>query len=261
MPIIPDLSIEVLISLLTLTLMEIVLGIDNIVFISIITGKVRKEYQEQVRKWGILLAMLMRLVLLFFITWIITLSIPVFTIESDILGNNDAIVFSIKDLIMIAGGVFLLAKSTSEIHSKIEGMKDHKQATEATFTSYKLAIVQIILIDIVFSFDSILTAVGLVNEILIMMLAVVIALFIMLVFSKKVNNFVHRYPTIKMLALAFLLLIGVLLILEGFGHKIPKGYVYFAMGFSLMVELLNIRYHRMQRVKKIREERAARQTG
>lgn len=231
---------ETWISLLTLTFLEIVLGIDNIIFISIVADKLPKESQSKARTIGLLLAIVVRLALLFAISWIIQLTEPILTINEFEL--------SVRDLILIAGGLFLLAKSTSEIHQKIEGDSVEESATEAAMSSVSLAITQIVLLDVVFSFDSILTAVGLSDQIIIMVCAVVIALLVMLLFAKKISDFVNENPTVKMLALAFLLMIGTLLILDGAHVHVPKGYIYFSLAFSLFVEFLN---------QKLRKKRVA----
>jgi predicted tellurium resistance membrane protein TerC len=220
-----------LVSLLTLTVLEIVLGIDNIIFISIVSGKLPKDQQRKARLTGLALALIMRIALLFGITWIIQLKDPVFTVfEHDV---------SWRDMILLAGGLFLLAKSTTEIHGKLEG-EEESDSKKASITMAS-AIIQIVLLDMVFSFDSILTAIGIADEVLIMITAVIISLGIMLVFAHKVSDFVNKHPTIKMLALSFLLMIGFLLMAEGFHIEVPKGYLYFAMAFSLIVELLNMR--------------------
>ena len=228
-------TISGIISLLTLIVMEIVLGIDNIIFISILAGKLPKNMQDKARKIGLSLALLMRIGLLFSITWIVGLEKDLFTIAG--MG------FSGRDIVLLAGGLFLIAKSTSEIHGKIEGEEVHKNPDLKKLT-LNAAIIQIILLDIVFSFDSILTAIGLVKEIVTMILAVVISMIVMMAAAKSVSDFVNRHPTIKMLALAFLMMIGFMLVVEAFDVHVPKGYIYFAMAFSLVVELLN------QRVRK-----------
>ena len=229
------LTMSGIISLLTLIVMEIVLGIDNIIFISILAGKLPKTKQAKARKIGLSLALVMRIGLLFCITWITNL-------KTDIIAIGD-LGFSGRDLVLLAGGLFLIAKSTTEIHGKIEGEEAHVDPTLKKL-SLQSAIVQIILLDIVFSFDSILTAIGLVNEIVTMILAVIISMLVMLAAAKTVSDFVNNHPTIKMLALAFLLMIGFMLVVEAFDVHVPKGYIYFAMAFSLIVELLN------QRVRK-----------
>lgn len=224
------------ISLLTLTFMEVVLGIDNIVFISIIVARLPKEQQAKGRTIGLMLALVFRVILLLFISYIVQAKEPLFTLDLPFTDNVLAV--SIRDLILFAGGLFLLAKSTTEIHNKLEGAEETHDTMKPTATLGKI-LIQIILIDIVFSFDSILTAVGLVDHVSIMIVAVIISMVIMLIFAKAVSDFVNKRPTVKMLALSFLLLIGVMLVAESFHVEIPKGYIYFAMFFSLMVELLN----------------------
>jgi predicted tellurium resistance membrane protein TerC len=222
------------IALVTLTVLEIVLGIDNIVFISILAGKLPQEQQPKARTVGLLLAMFTRIALLFSITWIMRLTAPLFTVLSKEISG--------RDIILIAGGLFLLAKSTHEIHNRLEGEEGHGSTkVKASFTS---VIVQIMLLDIVFSLDSVITAVGMANKISIMVLAVIIAVGFMMLFAGPISDFVHNHPTVKMLALSFLLLIGVTLIAEGLDQHIPKGYVYFAMAFSVLVEMLNLRARR-----------------
>lgn len=221
-----------LISLLTLVVMEIVLGIDNIIFISVLTGKLPKDDQSKARRIGLSLALIMRIALLFGITWIMSLKHPLITIR-----NFD---LSGRDLILLLGGLFLMYKSTMEIHEKIEG-GEHVEGSKAKQLKFRTVIFQIVILDIVFSFDSILTAVGLVDNLLTMILAVVISLVIMLLFSRHVSDFVNKHPTVKMLALSFLLMIGLLLVAEAFHVHVPKGYVYFAMAFSFFVEVLNLR--------------------
>jgi predicted tellurium resistance membrane protein TerC len=222
---------ESLIALLTLTLLEIVLGIDNIIFISILSGKLPKEQQNKARLTGLGLAMISRILLLFSIVWIMKLTLPLFAVfDKEI---------SWRDLILIGGGLFLIGKSTFEIHDKLEGDEGHRN-TKAV-KSFTNVIVQILLLDIVFSLDSVITAVGMAQELIIMVLAVVIAVGVMMVSSKSISDFVEKHPTVKMLALSFLLLIGVSLIAEGFGQHIPKGYIYFAMAFSVFVEMLNLK--------------------
>jgi predicted tellurium resistance membrane protein TerC len=222
---------ESLIALLTLTVLEIVLGIDNIIFISILSGKLPKEQQNKARLTGLALAMISRILLLFSIVWIMKLTLPLFTV----LGQE----ISGRDLILIGGGLFLIGKSTFEIHDKLEGAESHESGRAVK--SFSNVIVQILLLDIVFSLDSVITAVGMAQELMIMVLAVVIAVGVMMVSSKSISNFVEKHPTIKMLALSFLLLIGVSLIAEGLEQHIPKGYIYFAMAFSVFVEMLNLK--------------------
>ena len=220
-----------LVSFLSLTLMEIVLGIDNIVFISILVARLPQEQQGKGRMIGIGLALVVRVALLFAIAWLVSASEPLF----EIMG----MAFSIRDLILIAGGLFLLYKSTSEIHHKLECEEESNK--EVKVASFNGVITQIILLDIVFSFDSILTAIGLVDNIWIMVVAVVIAMGVMLLAAKSISAFIEKHPTVKMLALSFLLLIGVMLVLEGFEVEIPKFAIYFAIFFSLFVEFLNIK--------------------
>jgi predicted tellurium resistance membrane protein TerC len=219
------------IGLLTLTTLEVVLGIDNVIFISILVGKLPAARQARARTIGLALAMLTRIALLFFLAQIARLTNPLF----ELLGQE----FSGRDLILLAGGLFLIGKSTYEIHDKLEGGDEVRaQRAASTFASI---IIQILLLDIVFSLDSVITAVGMVNQIGIMIAAIIIAVIIMIIFSGPVSDFVHRHPTIKMLALSFLLLIGFALVAEGFALHIPKGYIYFAMGFSVFVEMLNLK--------------------
>ena len=219
------------IALATLTALEVVLGIDNIVFISILTGKLPPDQQPRARTIGLAAAMLMRIGLLFSLTWIMGLTEPLVTVSSyDLAG---------RDLILIVGGGFLIAKSTYEIHDKLEGEEGH--ATGRVAASFASTIFQIMLLDIVFSLDSVITAVGMANQLWVMVAAVVIAVGFMMVFSGPISDFVHRHPTVKMLALSFLLLIGFALIADGLHHHIPKGYIYTAMGFSLFVEMINLR--------------------
>ena len=229
-------SPEGLLSLFTLVVMEIVLGIDNIIFISIVSGKLPSVDRARARQYGLALALLMRVALLFCITWIAGMQEPLFTVFN--LG------FSIRNLVLLAGGLFLLFKATTEIHGKVEA-EDETDIIGGKTRSFRKVVFQIIILDIVFSIDSILTAVGLVSNVAIMVIAVVISLFIMLLFSGVVSDFINKHPGIKMLALAFLLMIGLLLIAEAFpepySFHVPRAYVYSAMGFSFVVELLNIR--------------------
>lgn len=215
----------------TLTALELVLGIDNIIFISILVDKLPKERREFARRLGLFMAMFMRIGLLMILSWIIGLVEPLFTVmQQDISG---------RDLILILGGLFLIWKSTGEIHQSMEGEEgEASSAVKATFTA---VILQIMVVDLVFSLDSIITAVGMVDELAVMIAAVIASVGMMMVFAGPIGRFVSDHPTIKMLALSFLVAVGVLLVAEGFGHHVPKGYVYFAMAFSLCVEMLNIR--------------------
>jgi predicted tellurium resistance membrane protein TerC len=226
---------EIWISLLTLTVLEVVLGIDNIIFISILSGKLPAHEQRKARQVGLALALITRVLLLCGLAWVVTLNKPFW--EPSALGLKLEV--SGKDLILIVGGLFLLAKSTYEIHEKLEGVDGG--STKSMTATFKGVIVQIMLLDIVFSLDSVITAVGMVQQIGVMIAAVVIAMIVMLLFVNQISDFVDRHPTIKMLALSFLILIGCVLVAEGFHQHISKGYIYFAMAFSVMVEMLNIR--------------------
>jgi predicted tellurium resistance membrane protein TerC len=219
------------IGFLTLTALEVVLGVDNIVFISILAGKLPAHQQRGARRNGLLLAMVSRILLLLSLSWVIGLTAPLFSV----LGNE----ISGRDLVLMVGGLFLVAKSTHEIHDKLEGHTGERSARVAP--SLRSVLIQILLLDVVFSLDSVITAVGMVQEIGVMVAAVVAAVGFMMVFARAISAFVDRHPTVKMLALAFLLMIGVMLIADGLGQHIPKGYVYFAMAFSVLVEALNIR--------------------
>jgi predicted tellurium resistance membrane protein TerC len=224
---------ETWVALLTLTVLEIVLGIDNVIFISILVQRLPAEQRDKARYIGLGLAMGMRILLLLTISWIIGLTQPLFTL----LGNE----FSWRDVILIGGGLFLLWKATTEIHESLEGEEAHVAATAAGTASIGAVLVQIVLLDIVFSLDSVLTAVGMVDEIAIMIAAVVIAVGVMLFASGPLSRFVHQHPTVKILALSFLLLIGATLIADGFGFHLDKAYIYAAMAFSVFVEALNLR--------------------
>lgn len=218
----------------TLTLLELVLGIDNIIFISILVDKLPKAQREFARRIGLFMAMFMRIGLLLVLAWIVGLVEPLFTVMEQ--------GFSGRDLILILGGLFLIWKSTGEIHQSLEGEED--AASSAVKATFAAVIMQIMVIDLVFSLDSIITAVGMVDDVRIMIAAVVLSVALMMVFAGPIGRFVSDHPTIKMLALAFLVIVGVVLVAEGFGHQMPKGYVYFGMAFSLGVELLNIRLRR-----------------
>jgi predicted tellurium resistance membrane protein TerC len=215
----------------TLTALEIVLGIDNVVFISILAGKLPTEQQAKARRVGLSLAMIIRILLLLSISWIVRLTDPLFSFFGQEISG--------RDLILLAGGLFLIGKSTHEMHDRLEGEEGHTSARVAS--SFASVIIQILLLDIVFSLDSVITAVGMADDLGVMISAVVIAVLFMLFFAGAISGFVDRHPTVKMLALSFLLLIGVSLIAEGWELHIPKGYIYFAMAFSLFVEILNLR--------------------
>jgi predicted tellurium resistance membrane protein TerC len=222
---------ELVVAFCTLTVLEIVLGIDNVIFIAILAGKLPQHQQARARFIGLTLAMVTRVLLLLSVAWMAQLTAPLFSVfQHNVSG---------RDLILIMGGLFLVWKSTHEIHDKLEGDEGH--GGERAVTSFSSVITQIVLLDIVFSLDSVITAVGMVNNIPIMIAAVLVAVVFMMFFSGPISAFVERHPTVKMLALSFLLLIGVTLIADGLGQHIPKGYIYFAMGFSVFVEALNIR--------------------
>src|SRR3954471_2071504 len=237
------LSAETLIALATLTFLEIVLGVDNIIFISILSGKLPPAQQPGARRIGLLLAMGTRILLLFSLAWVSRLTAPLFAI----IGHE----ISGRDLILILGGLFLIGKSTHEIHGRLEGDEEHGSTRAAS--SYASVLVQIALLDIVFSLDSVITAVGMVDQVSVMIIAVILSVLIMMVAAEPISAFVHRHPTVKMLALSFLLLIGLSLLLEGFDQHIPKGYIYFAMGFSVFVEMINLRVRRKTPPLRLRE--------
>ena len=225
------LTTEGLLALVTLTFLEVILGVDNVIFISILAGKLPHDTQARARRTGLFVAMFMRILLLISIAWVIRLTAPLFTV----LGNE----ISGRDLILIAGGLFLLAKSTLEIHEGLEGAEHQRDGRAAA--SFGSVIVQIMLLDIVFSLDSVITAVGMAKDLEIMIAAVVLAVVIMMVTAGPISRFVQHHPTVKILALSFLLLIGISLVGDGLDMHIPKGYVYFAMGFSMFVEAINLR--------------------
>jgi predicted tellurium resistance membrane protein TerC len=234
-----ELTAQNLTSLFTLTAMETVLGIDNIIFIAILVGRLPKESQKKTRNLGISLALIIRVLLLFSISWIMTLTNPLFSILEQS--------FSGRDLILLLGGLFLVAKSTFEIHHKVEGdpqihLHEAESVGHKKTVSARWMLFQILLLDIVFSLDSVITAVGMANHVPIMVTAMILSMLIMLVSAGSISNFVDKHPTIKILALSFLILIGVMLIAESFGAHVSKGYIYFAMAFSLAVELVNMRY-------------------
>ena len=237
------LTADGLVALLTLTVLEVVLGIDNVIFISILAGKLPAGQQEKARRIGLMGAMVMRILLLLSITWIMRLTEPLFTVL-----NHP---FSGRDLILAGGGLFLLFKATREIHERLEGEEGHVAARVAP--SLAAVIGQIMLLDIVFSLDSVITAVGMADDVAVMIAAVVVAVAIMLFASGAVSRFVDHHPTVKVLALSFLMLIGVSLLADGFGMHIPKGYIYFAMGFSVMVEAINLRASKKGKAVKLHD--------
>lgn len=222
---------EIWTALLTLTALEIVLGVDNVIFISILAGKLPANQQQRARRLGLSLALITRILLLLSLSWVIGLTATLFTAVGQPISG--------RDLILILGGLFLIGKSTYEIHEKLEGEEGHASASIPS--SFASVIVQILILDVVFSLDSVITAVGMVDQLGVMIAAVIVAIGIMLLSAETISNFVNRHPTVKMLALSFLLLIGTSLVAEGFGQHIPKGYIYFAMGFSVFVEALNLR--------------------
>lgn len=237
------LEAETWVALLTLTFLEIVLGIDNIIFISIVTNKLPSSQQGKARTLGLALALLFRIGLLLGVTWIITFTDPLFTVfHLEISG---------RDLILLGGGLFLLFKSTMEIHHKMEG-EEHQEGGKKT-RSFIGTIAQIILLDVIFSFDSILTAIGLTEEILLMIVAVVISIGIMMIFSGRISDFISKHPTLEILALSFLILIGFMLMIEALHYHVPKGYIYFAVFFSLVVEMLNMRMRKNRNPVKLRK--------
>lgn len=252
---------EMLIALVTLIFLEIILGVDNIIFISIVTNKLPAAQQPKARNIGLLLAMLFRVMLLLAITWIIRLTNPVFTIP-EFLFLKKAIPISVRDLILIGGGLFLIAKSVSEMHHKIEGIEDKSEnGNETKKVSMFSILIQIVLLDLVFSFDSILTAIGLINVesdnahflnpgIVAMIIAVVVSIVVMMAFAGKISAFINKQPTLQILALSFLILIGVMLFADGLHFHIPKGYIYFSVAFALGVEVINIRLRKSLKAKR-----------
>lgn len=238
---------EIWISLLTLTFLEIVLGIDNIIFISILAGKLPASEQAKARRTGLMLALITRVLLLIGLAWVVKLDKPFFT--ADFASIHLAV--SGRDLILILGGLFLLAKSTHEIHEKLEG--EDGEVTKRMAPTFSAVIMQIMVLDIVFSLDSVITAVGMVKQVPVMIAAVIMAMVFMLIFVDKISAFVDKHPTIKMLALSFLILIGCALVAEGFHKEIPKGYIYFAMAFSVGVEMLNLRLRKKKELVQLHQ--------
>ncbi|AHY46342.1 Membrane protein TerC possibly involved in tellurium resistance [Rubrobacter radiotolerans] len=232
-------SPEILIAFATLLLLEIVLGIDNVIFISILSDKLPENQQKLARRIGLGLALVMRIILLFSLAWIIGLTAPIFTVFGEEISG--------RDIILISGGLFLIGKSAYEIHDKLEGAEGHKSARVAA--SFASVTVQIVLLDMVFSLDSVITAVGMVNELGVMIAAVTVAILIMLVSAEAISGFVNRHPTIKILALSFLLLIGFALLLDGFDLHVPKGYIYTAIGFAVFVEAINFQIRRRRQAR------------
>ncbi len=253
---------EMLIALITLIFLEIILGVDNIIFISFVTNKLPEEQQGRARNIGLSLAMIFRVMLLLAITWIIQLTNPLFSIPS-FWFVPEPIAISVRDLILIVGGLFLLTKSVSEMHSKVDELDDHEgKNTSSKPVSLANILVQIVLLDLVFSFDSILTAIGLIDVdnnsehfiptgVVVMIIAVVISIFVMMAFAGKISEFINKQPTLQILALSFLILIGVMLIADGLHFHIPKGYLYFSVAFALGVEVVNIQFRKRMKQKKI----------
>src|SRR5262247_2464229 len=242
------LTADGLLALATLTFLEIILGVDNVIFISILSSKLPAEVQARARRTGLAAAMVMRILLLMSIAWIIRLRTPLFSVADRGISG--------RDLILIGGGLFLLAKATIEIHDRLEGEEGHNSARVPP--SFAAVITQIVVLDVVFSLDSVITAVGMADQITIMVTAVILAVGVMMFSAGPISAFVNRHPTVKVLALSFLLLIGVSLIAEGFGMHIPKGYIYFAMGFSVFVEMINLRVRGSARPVKLHERYEAR---
>ncbi|MBW0435824.1 TerC family protein [Leptospira yasudae] len=236
------LTLDKVVAVLTLTLMEIVLGIDNIVFLSIVSGKLPKSQQNQARNLGLILALGFRIGLLFAVSWLASLTSPLLTVADFGISG--------RDLIMLGGGLFLIAKSTSEIHGKVEGIEEDDSKSKKEKISFWGVIVQLIILDIIFSVDSIVTAVGLSGQFQVMVAAVVLSMVVMLIFSGTVSDFINEHPTMKVLALAFLIMIGAMLFADGLHFHIPKGYVYFSMAFSLGVELINMKIRKASAKKR-----------
>lgn len=231
-----------ILALLTLTFLEIVLGVDNIIFISIVTNKLPTEKQKRARFIGLSLALIFRVFMLLGISWIMHFNNPIFVVpELDFLGlDTQPFGFTIRDLILLAGGIFLLAKSTTEIYSKVEGL-EHDPKVSGKKVSFSSIIIQIVMLDIVFSFDSILTAIGMTDHVELMIIAVIISIIVMMIFSGGISKFINDHPSLQILALSFLIMIGFMLVVDAFHHEVPKGYIYAAILFSLLVEILNMR--------------------
>jgi predicted tellurium resistance membrane protein TerC len=234
---------ELIIALVTLTVLEVVLGVDNVIFISILSAKLPKDQQKRARRIGLLGAMLMRIALLFSITWIARLTDPLVNVFGQQLSG--------RDLILFVGGAFLIAKATYELHVRLEGESGH--SSDRVAASFAAVITQVMLLDIVFSLDSVITAIGMANNLFVMVTAVILAVLLMLVAAEPISSFVEEHPTIKVLALSFLLLIGMSLVADGLGQHISKGYIYFAMGFSVFVEMINIRVRKKVKPVKLHQ--------
>lgn len=245
------LQAETWLALLTLTFFEVVLGIDNIIFISIVSNRLPVEIRARTRNIGLILAMAVRVLLLLTITWVMKFKEPLFTVPATMIFGEEMGI-SGRDLILIFGGLFLIAKSTREINHEMEGEEEDMQGGGSKKANVTGIIIQIILLDIIFSFDSILTAVGLTDQVLIMIIAVILSIGIMIIFSGKISDFIHKHPSMEVLALGFLILIGFMLFLEGLHKEVPKGYIYFAIVFSMIIEMVNIRVRK--RRKKAKEE-------
>jgi predicted tellurium resistance membrane protein TerC len=243
------LKAETWLALLTLTFFEVVLGIDNIIFISIVSNRLPIEIRAKTRNTGLLLAMLVRILLLLTITWVMKFTEPLFTIPATFV-NHEVLPISGRDLILIFGGLFLIAKSTREINHEMEGEEEVIEGGGSKKTNVTGIIIQIILLDIIFSFDSILTAVGLTDMVIIMIIAVILSIGIMIVFSGRISNFINEHPSMEVLALGFLILIGFMLFLEGLHKEVPKGYIYFAIVFSMIIEMVNIRVRKRRKKAK-----------
>lgn len=240
-----------LVSLLTLTILEVVLGIDNVIFISILAGKLPEHQRAKARQLGLMLALVSRVLLLMCISWVMGLRHPLFTFPA-MLGMQESMPISGRDLILMFGGLFLIFKATHEIHDKLEGSDAHADGAPKKVMTFSAVLTQILILDLVFSLDSVITAVGMADRLWIMITAVVIAVGFMLIFAKSISDFIENHPTLKILALSFLLLVGFVLVLDGLHQHVPKGYIYFAMGFSVMVEMININLSKKSARRKVR---------